>query len=164
MPRFDYMTDPVDEFEDVLGVFYGGRGQVGQQYVVTNRRLLIGPIDTGVAQEIDAYILDQAVPGGGDLIKNILSKYAPMSPKMLWLRHVVDVHPTNNARLLKPPGLRFKTDTDQVFDLGVVVSSTTWNPSPKNNTARDRMVEVLLRAVEAAKAAPAPAASQGAPG
>lgn len=161
MPQFDYTTEPVDEFEDVMGVFYGGRGQVGQQYVVTNRRLLMGPLDTGIAQEIDAYILNKAVPGGGDLIKNVLSKYAPMSPKMLWLRHIVDVQPTNNARLFKPPGLRLKTDTDQVFDLGVVASSTTWNPSPKNNTARDSMVEVLRKALQAAKAAPAPSPSEG---
>jgi hypothetical protein len=155
--RFDYTTEPVDEQEDVLGVFYGGRGQVGQQYVVTNRRLLIGPIDTGIAQEINAYVINQAVPGGGDLVKNILSRYAPMSPKMLWLRHIVDVQATNNARLLKPPGIRLATDTDQVFDLGIVESTTTWNPSPKNNVARDRMVEVLRTAVQAAKGAPAPA-------
>lgn len=158
MPQFDYATGPVDEFEDVVGVFYGGRGQVGQQYVVTNRRLLMGPIDTGIAQEIDAYVLNQAVPGGGDLVKDVLSKYAPMSPMTLWLRHIVDVQPTNNARVWKPPGLRLRTDTDQVFDLGVVATSTTWNPSPKNNTARDQMVEVLRMAIEAAKTAPAPTA------
>jgi hypothetical protein len=158
MPQFDYSTGPVDEFEDVLGVFYGGRGQVGQQYVVTNRRLLIGPIDTGIAQQIDAYILNQAAAGVGDLLKNILSKYAPMSPQTIWLRHIVDVQATNNAGLLRPPGLRLRTDTDQVFDLGVVKSTTTWNPSPKNNTARDAMVEVLRTAIQAAKSAPTPAA------
>src|SRR3954453_14271945 len=108
MVHFDYGTAPIDQWEDVRGVFYGGRGQVGQQYVVTNRRLLMGPIDTAIAREIDAYILNQAVPGGGDLLKSILSKYAPMSPQTLWLRHVVDVQPTNNAKLLKPPGLRLK--------------------------------------------------------
>ncbi len=58
--------------EDVLRVFYGGRGGVGQQYVVTNRRLLTGPLDTGMALEIDAYVLNHAVPGGGDLLKKVL--------------------------------------------------------------------------------------------
>jgi hypothetical protein len=158
VPQFDYLTEPVDEFEDVRGVFYGGRGQVGQQYVVTNRRLLMGPIDAGIAQEIDAYILNQAVGGGGDLVKGILSKYAPMSPKTVWLRHVVDVQATNNARLLKPPGLRLTTDTDQAFDLGVVASATTMSISPKNNAARDSMVQVLREAVQAARAASAPSA------
>ena len=47
--NFEYQTEPLDEMEDVLGVFYGGRGQVGQQFVVTNRRLLMGPLDTGIA-------------------------------------------------------------------------------------------------------------------
>src|SRR4051794_38235171 len=95
----------------------------------------------------------QAAPGGGDLVKSVLSKYAPMSPMTLWLRHIVDVQPTNNAGLFKPPGLRLKTDTDQAFDLGIVKAVGTWNPSPKNNPARDRMVAVLRKAVEAAKAA-----------
>ena len=79
-----------------------------------------------------------------------------MSPQTLWLRHIADVQPTNNAKLLKPPGLRLKTDTDQVFDLGVVATTTTMNLSPKNNTSRDEMVAVLRKAIEAAKAAPAP--------
>jgi hypothetical protein len=157
MPQFDYATEPVDEYEDVLGVFYGGRGQVGQQYVVTNRRLLMGPIDTGIAQEIDGYVLDQVVPGGGGLVKGILTKYAPMNPKTLWLRHVTDVQPTNNASIFKAPGLHITTDTEQNFDLRVVATTTTWNPSPKNNPARDQMVAVLREAVQAAKAAPPPA-------
>jgi hypothetical protein len=50
MSNFEYKTDPLDEMEDVVGVFYGGRGQVGQQFVVTNRRLLIGPLDVGMDQ------------------------------------------------------------------------------------------------------------------
>jgi hypothetical protein len=79
-----------------------------------------------------------------------------VTPQTLWLRHIVDVQPTNNAKLLKPPGLRLKTDSDQVFDLGVVATTTTINFSPKNKTSRDEMVAVLRWAIEAAKAAPAP--------
>ena len=150
-----YETEPVDEMEDVLGVFYGPRGQVGQQYVITNRRLLMGPVDTDIALAIDSYILNQAVPGGGDLVKNILTNYAPMNPTTLWLRHVADVQPTNNASLFKPPGLRLTTDTEQVFNLGVVASAKTMNFKPKNNEARDRAVQVIREAVQAAKAAPA---------
>lgn len=154
MPDFEYETEPLDEMEDVLGVFYGGRGQVGQQYVVTNRRLLMGPLDTGMALEIDAYVLNQAVPGGGDLLKNVLSQYAPMNPKTLWLRHVVDVQPTNNAGWFKPPGLRITTDTQQVFGLGIVATPTTMNRSSKNNAVRDQAVQVIRAAVQAAKSAP----------
>jgi hypothetical protein len=153
MPNFDYKTDPVDEMEDVLAVFYGGRGQVGQQYVVTNRRLLMGPLNIGVALEIDAYVLNQAVPGGGDLIKNVLKEYGPMSAKTLWLRHVVDVQPTNNAGWFKAPGLRITTDTEQVFDLGIVKGPKTMSRNPENNDIRDRAIVVIRQAVEAAKAA-----------
>jgi hypothetical protein len=149
-----YNTEPLDEMEDVLGVFYGGRGQVGQQYVVTNRRLLMGPINTKIALDIDSYILDQAVSGGGSLVKSVLTDYAPMNPMTLWLRHVVDVQPTNNASLFKPPGLRITTDTDQVFNLGIVASARTMNISSKNNGLRDKAVQVIRDAVQAAKAAP----------
>lgn len=65
----------------------------------------MGPIDTGIALAIDAYILDQALPAAGaaGLIKDVLSQYEPKSPKTSWLRHVVGVEPTNNASLLKAP-------------------------------------------------------------
>jgi hypothetical protein len=154
MLNFEYETEPLDEMEDVLGVFYGGRGGVGQQYVVTNRRLLIGPLDTGIALEIDAYVLNQAAAGGGDLLKNILGNYAPMSPKTLWLRHVVDVEPTNNASLFKAPGLQITTDTQEVLKLGIVATPETMSRNPKNNGVRDRAVQVIRAAVQAAKSAP----------
>ena len=150
-----YDTEPLDEMETVLGVFYGGRGQVGQQYVVTNRRLLMGPLNSDIALEIDAFALNQAAAGAGDLVKSVLSHYAPMNPKTLWLRHVVDIQPTNNASLFKPPGLRITTDTEQVFDLGIVKGPKTMSVSSKNNGVRDHAVQVIRQAVQAAKAAPA---------
>ena len=153
MPNFEYSTEPLDEMEDVVGVFYGGRGQVGQQYVVTNRRLLMGPLDMGMALEIDGYILNKATPGGGDLVKNVLSHYAPMSPKTLWLRHIVDVEPTNNARWFKAPGLQMTTDTQQVFKLSIVLTPKTMSRDPRNNDVRDKAVQVIRGAVQAAKAA-----------
>src|SRR6476660_330942 len=155
MPNFEYETEPLDQMEDVLGVFYGGRGGVGQQYVVTNRRLLMGPLDTGMALDIDASVLNQATAGGGDLLKSVLSQYAPMNPKTLWLRHVVNVEPTNNARWLKAPGLQITTDTQQSFKLSIVATPTTMNRDPKNNNIRDQAVQVIRTAVQAARAAPA---------
>jgi hypothetical protein len=158
MANFEYDTEPLDEMEDVLGVFYGGRGQVGQQIVVTNRRLLMGPLDTGIALDIDAYVLNQALAGAGagDLLKNVLGHYAPMNPKTLWLRHVVGVRATHNASLFKAPGLRITTDTDQVFNLGIVATPTTMSRNPKNNGVRDVAVRVITAAVAAARTAPRP--------
>jgi hypothetical protein len=155
MGNFQYQNEPVDEMEDVLGVFYGGRGQVGQQLVVTNRRLLMGPLDVRMALDIDAYVLDHAAAGVGGFVKDVLSHYGPMNPTTLWLRHVVDVQPTNNASLFKPPGLRITTDTDQIFNVGIVASPKTMNLSKKNNGVRDRAVVLIRLAVQAAKAAPA---------
>lgn len=93
MPNFDYETEPLDEMEDVLGVFYGGRGQWGQQFVVTNRRLLMGPIDTGIAMAVNAYVLNQALPGvgAGGLLKDVLSQYAPKNPSIAALARIGDL-------------------------------------------------------------------------
>jgi hypothetical protein len=156
MANFEYETEPLDEMEDVLGVFYGGRGQWGQQFVVTNRRLLMGPLDTGIATAINAYVLDQALPGvgAGGLLKDVLSEYAPKNPTTLWLRHVVDVSPTHNASLFKLPGIRILTATEQTIDIGIAATTSTPNISKKNNAARDRAVAVIRAAVDAAKAAP----------
>ena len=152
MPPFEYETEPLDEAEDVRGVFYGGRGQVGQQIVVTNRRLLLGPLSTKLAQEIDARVLNHVAPGSGDFMKSFLSGYAPMKPKTVWLRHVANVEATNKAGLFKAPGLRITTDTDEEINLGIVKSPTTWSPSPKNSPARDLAVETIAKAIEEAKA------------
>jgi hypothetical protein len=152
MPDFEYNTDPLDEMEDVLGVFYGGRGQVGQQIIVTNRRLVMGPIDTRIALKIDSYILNKA-GGPGDLVSDVLSSYAPMRPTTVWLRHVVSVQPTNNASFFKAPGLAITTATDQRIALGIVATKTTPNGARKNNEIRDRAVDVIRSAVTAAKAA-----------
>lgn len=155
MPQFEYDTEPLDENEDVLGVFYGGRGSVGQQFVVTNRRLLLGPLDTRIALQIDTYLLDKTAGGGGSLLKSLLSEYAPMNPKTIWLRHVSSVEATNNASLFKAPGVRVTTATGEIIDLQIVETSTTMSVKRVNNAVRDRFVEVLQGAVASAKQAPA---------
>jgi hypothetical protein len=149
MPQFTFNTEPIDDDERVLGFFYGGRGQVGQKFVVTNRRLLMGPLDTKTVLEIQTYILGKAGVGGMDLLKNVLSSYAPMNPKSVALSHIAGVEATNNASLFKAPGLRITTDSGDVFDLGVVATPTTWNPSPKNNASRDQAVALIKEAMTA---------------
>jgi hypothetical protein len=156
MAQFTFSTEPIDDNERVLGFFYGGRGQVGQKFVVTNRWLLMGPLDTKIVLEIETYILGKAGVGGMDLLKNVLSNYAPMNPKSVPLSHVANVEATNNARLLKPPGLRFTTDSGDVFDLGVVATPTTWNLSPKNKVSRDRAVALINEAMAALGPMPQP--------
>jgi hypothetical protein len=147
--QFTFTTEPIDDDERVLGFFYGGRGQVGQKFVVTNRRLLMGPLDTKTVLEIQTYILGKAGVGGMDLLKNVLRTYAPMNPKSVALSHIANVEATNDASLFKPPGLRITTDSGDVFDLGVVATPTTWNLSAKNKVARDQAVALIKEAVAA---------------
>jgi hypothetical protein len=156
MANFHFETEPLDEMEEVQGLFYGNRGQVGQQLVVTNRRILFGPIDVALATTILGYAADTAGVPGSALVKQVLDQYAPMQPLTIWLRHIAKVEPTNKASLFKPPGLRITTDTDQVIDFGIVETPTTMNVSPRNNIARDRAVETLLRAIQSAKEATPP--------
>jgi hypothetical protein len=147
MTEFTFNTEPIDDDERVLGFFYGGRGQVGQKFVVTNRRLLMGPLDTKTVLEIETYVLGKAGVGGMDLLKKVLTNYAPMNPKSVPLSHIANVEATHNASLFKAPGLRITTDSGDVFDLGVVATPTTWNPSPKNKVSRDRAVALIKEAI-----------------
>jgi hypothetical protein len=152
MDDFRYQTEPLDEHEDVLGVFYGNRGQWGAQFVVSNRRLLFGPLD----EEILSFGLDKAGVPGVDFVRSILERYGPRSPKTLWLRHVTQVAPTHDAGLFKAPGLRINTATGEVFNLQIVHSPRAMSRDPKNNLARDRAVATIQAAAEAAKAVPGP--------
>ena len=153
---FQYQTEPVDEHENVLGVFYGNRGQWGAQFVVTNRRLLLGPVDVGVAEDILQHLLGKTGVPDVDFAKSLLEKYGPRNPKTIWLRHVADVRSTRNAGVLGAAGSSIRTNTDERIDLKIVHKPTAPNWASENNTARDRFVLTLREAVEAAKTAAPP--------
>lgn len=155
-PGVKYRTERPDETEQILGVFYGARRQVGQQYIITNRRLLMGPLDTRMFLEITSHTGNKAAVGTSDFLMNVLNRYASMSPQTLWLHHVVDVRSTNNAiwGIFKAPGLKVTTDTGQVFKLSIAATLDAMNRDPKNYAVRDQALEAIKSAVEAAKAAP----------
>jgi hypothetical protein len=147
----------LDETEDVLGVFYGGRGQVGGQLVVTNRRLLFGPVRTDFVRAIGLGGAGAAgVPGTG-FVKSLLDAYEPLKQKQIFLRHVVAITPGRNAGWTGPPTFRLTLDTESILEYGIVASTLTPNPSPANNVARDRAIDVISRAVAQAKAGAGPA-------
>ncbi len=165
MPNFE--REPLDEFEEVRGVFYGGYGQVGQQFVVTNRRLLLAPIKlvkhlaNDVAIEAGAFVAGALNVPGVEIVSKILQSYGPFGPRTVWLRHLVEVRPGRNGSLLRAPELVYTTHTEDVETLGVVRNTTTPNIHPANTEARDRMVAVLRQAVRDAKVVPAPGSGGG---
>jgi hypothetical protein len=148
-----YTIEPLDENEDVLGVFYGGRGQWGSQFVVTNRRLLLGPLDTSVAEAVLTGMANAASFAPAQVVAAVLEKYAPSNPKTIWLRHVVDVQPTNGASWSKAPGMTIHTAIEEQIDLQIVHKNTAPNWSKDNEGARDRFVSVLREAIASARAA-----------
>lgn len=161
MGNFD--REPLDEFEEVRGVFYGGYGQVGQQFVVTNRRLLLAPIklikglSDKVALDVAAFVAGQMKVPGADLVKSILQDYGPFQPQTVWLRHISSVSAGPNGSWLSAPALVYVTDTEDEETLHVTRRGLfTLNGDPRNKQARDEMVAVLQAAVLDAKAAPAP--------
>lgn len=142
----------LEETEDVLGVFYGGRGQVGGQLVVTNRRLLFGPIETAMARAI---VFDGGdaigVPGAG-LAKALLDAYEPLKQKQIFLRHITSVDSGGGGGLFSAPSLKIKTATDEVIEYGIVRSTLTPNIDPANREIRDQAVALITAAVLAARA------------
>lgn len=153
----NYEREPLDELEEVRGVFYGAYGQVGQQFVVTNRRLLLAPIKlikniaNDIAVEASAYIAGQLNVPGADLVGKILRSYAPFDPHTTWLRHIVSVRASDNGGIFKAPQLVYTTDTEDVESIGVVRNMWSPNGAPGNRSARDKMVDVLTKAVADAK-------------
>jgi hypothetical protein len=159
----NYDREPLDEFEAVRGVFYGGYGQVGQQYVVTNRRLLLAPIkliknlSDKVAIEVGAFVAGQLNVPGADVVKSVLQDYAPFQPHTIWLRHIVSVRTGSDGGWLSAPALELETDTEDIEELHVTHKGLfTMNRDPRNKGERDEMVRVLQRAVAEAKLAPVP--------
>ncbi|MBA2633778.1 MAG: hypothetical protein H0U86_12410, partial [Chloroflexi bacterium] len=128
-----------------------GRGQVGGQLVVTNRRLLFGPIDTAMSQAIVFGGADAiGVPGAG-LVKGVLEAYEPLKRKQVFLRHVTSVEARGNGGLFSAPGLRITTATGETIDYGIVRSTTTPNIHPGNRAVRDQAVAVINAAAQAAR-------------
>ena len=159
----NYDREPLDEFEEVRGVFYGGYGQVGQQYVVTNRRLLLAPIklikglSDKVALEVGAFVAGQMNVPGVEVVKQVLQDYAPFQPHTIWLRHLVEVRAGSDGNWRSAPVVELVTDTEDVEVLHVTHKGLfTLNGDPRNRAVRDEMMTVLRAAVQAAKAAPAP--------
>jgi hypothetical protein len=154
----NYEREPLDEWEEVRGVFYGGYGQVGQQFVVTNRRLLLAPIKlvkslaNDVSIEAAAFIAGALDVPGADLVGKILQSYGPFDPATVWLRHIAEVRAGDDGGVFKAPQLLYTTDTEDVESLRVVHGMTSPNIDPRNRAARDRMVEVLRQAVSDALA------------
>jgi hypothetical protein len=85
MGDFRFTTQPVDEDEDVVGVFYGNRSNTwGSQFVVTTRRLLLGPLDVALAEDILAYVLGKENVPGVDVVQKVLDQYGPKNRETIW--------------------------------------------------------------------------------
>jgi hypothetical protein len=126
--------------------------------VVTNRRLLLGPLDVGLAEEILEHVLGKAGVSDLDFAESILSKYGPRNPRTVWLRHVTDVQPVG-ASWRGGPGLMIRTDTDEEITLRIVHKPRAFTFGSKNGEARDTFIQVLREAVAAAKTVAPPSGS-----
>ena len=74
---------------------------------------------------------------------------------MLWLRHIVDVQPTTTHASSSHPVFA-STQTPIRSSISERGLTDHVESESENNPARDRMVDVLRKAVQAAKAVPAP--------
>ncbi len=150
MAGFDQVA--LEETEDVRGVFYGGRGQVGGQLIVTTRRLLFGPIATGIPRALFGLIdVD-----GLDTVGKLLDAYEPLKARQVFLRHVTEVERGRDAGWTGAPSIRIRLATEELIEYGIVASTTTANMMGVNNEVRDRAVAVIRDAVDKAKAAAPP--------
>jgi hypothetical protein len=142
-----YKPSPMD-LEGVVGTWTaantrGGLALAGGQVVLTPTHLVFSPWDMDRTRAWLAKGLKIAgVPYVGQVDKLITASKL-LEPVAISLDQIGGVQQLNRASALRPPTVRLYLGAGGQFDLGILHSPTTWNPSPKNNTAMQDFLSKL---------------------
>jgi hypothetical protein len=124
-----YHQLPLDEVEEVRGIFCGGSRQTGMQLIVTTHRLLLGPISLRLATGRLRTILDAVAPGSlaaGDFALRRL----PVTKTSVPLSDVVSVEPGGDGGWFASPSVRIRLVSRRVIEFGFVISPYGIEPRP----------------------------------
>ena len=139
---------PELELEGVVGAWTaartsGGLSVSGGQVVLARDHLVFSPWDMDATREFLVNWLPKAgVPHVGTVDK-LLTATGLLEPVALPLSELERVEVTGRGSLLKPPQVRLHLAGGRHFDLGILHSPTTMNPSPKNRVALDDFLSRL---------------------
>jgi hypothetical protein len=143
---------PEMELEGVVGAWTAARTNSGLsvsggQVVLTRDHLVFSPWDMDATRAFLVRWLGKAgVPHLGTIDK-LLDATGLLEPVVLPLAEVVRVDMLSRGSLFKPPQVRLHFADGRHFDLGILHSPTTMNPSPKNKQALDDFMSKLAVSV-----------------
>ena len=149
--RPGYVAAPV-AVDGVVGSWTAARTQGGLS--VTGGRVVLGrdwlvfsPWDMAATRAWLVKWLGKAgVPHVGDIDK-LLSATRLLEPVVIPLASVASAQVLSRGSLLKPPQVRLGLRDGRHFDLGILASATSLNPSPANRVALDDFLAKLTVSV-----------------
>lgn len=132
---------PLLELEGVIGVWTAARTRgislAGGEVVLARDHLVFSPWDMDKTRAFLVQWLPKAgVPYVGTADK-LLSASKLLEPVVMPVADIERAEMLNRASLFKPPQVRLHLRSGGHFDLGILHSPMTANPSSKNNTALD---------------------------
>ena len=143
---------PVLELEGVVGAWTAARTGAGLsisggQVVLARDYLVFSPWDMdGTRAWLVKWLPKAGVPGVAQVDK-LLSATKVLDPVVIPLADIAGVQELNRASLFKPPQVRIELRAGGHFDLGILASPGTMNPSPKNNAELDEFLSKLRPAL-----------------
>jgi hypothetical protein len=138
----EYKPSPVP-LEGVVGAWTAantrsGLSLAGGKVILTQDYLVFTPWDMDRTREWLFKLLAKAgAPDYVGKIDDLITKSRILEPVAIPLSKIDSIQVLNRASLLRPPTARLGLTDGRHFDLGILASPGTWNPSPKNNQAFD---------------------------
>jgi hypothetical protein len=121
----------------------GGLALTGGQVVLGLDWLVFSPWDMdGTRAWLVKWLGKAGVPHLGELDK-LLSATKLLEPIAIPTGALSSAQVLSRGSLLKPPQVRLMFQDGRHFDLGILASPTTMNPSPKNRAALDDFLSKL---------------------
>lgn len=123
---------------------------VGGDLVLTNRRVIFTPLNTGDLSKLLSFALGKAGVDGNivgivDQAQGMIGTAAPIGRGAL--SAIASIDAGSNGSVWKPPTLIIRGTDGSSAEVGVLGRRTSSNFSPGNRIARDRFIEAALQAI-----------------
>ena len=157
-----YVDVPLLEGEEIVrrqAASVDGKSIWGGQLVLTNQRLLFGPLDMRGARKL---INDgvEFLPDGLGVLGKVVSKaldyttaYQDGLAGAVPTTAIASVGPGQNRGLFHPPSLLLTMDNGTRVEIGILESKFTPNIALSNRVARDEMVQLIAAQLAAGELA-----------
>jgi hypothetical protein len=153
--RDPYVAAPIPSDETLLGTWTGsgirGIGVTGMKVVLTNKSLILAPLDLSGAIKLfelfSKFVKEIAVPL--DIGKDILEQTGLQKVISIPLGDIRSATVGNGAQLFRPPTVLITMVDGSQYLIGILRSITSPNIDPRNTPVRDEFLKALQAAIVA---------------